>query len=268
CGAVQSASIGSEVGRISTVCRALPISPRTSSRRSKHARYGRVTDCKAFAEESIHASHRHFAVGQACAGRARHRYRRALGGERGPPHQRGTRSGEGGNRSRRARHVADAAARSAYRRMARDVTLLTRPRYSPLIAFSRMSLPQRAISCLRKWAKPSGVLGEAVTPACASLRRTSASVSAAWKAPLSLAMTAGAVPAGASVPAHWLATVSEKPCSTKVGTSGKMAERSCDVAASALSLPALTCAMTVGTSPNRPSSRPPKRSVTACDAPR
>jgi len=33
------------------------------------------------------------------------------------------------------------------------------------------------------------------------LRRTSASVSAAWKAPLSLAMTAGAVPAGASVPA-------------------------------------------------------------------
>src|SRR6516165_7851245 len=102
-----------------------------------------------FAEDIIHASHRHFAVGQACAGRARHRYRRALGDERGPPNQRGTRSGEGGNRSDRARHVADAAPRSAHRRMARDVTLLTRPRYSPLIPFSRMSLPQRAISCLR-----------------------------------------------------------------------------------------------------------------------
>jgi len=33
------------VRRISTICRALPISPRRSSRRWKHARYGRVTDC-------------------------------------------------------------------------------------------------------------------------------------------------------------------------------------------------------------------------------
>src|SRR6516225_7363790 len=102
-----------------------------------------------FEQETVHASHRHFAVDQACAGRARHWYRRALGDERGAPHQRGTRSGEGGNRSGGARDVADAAARSAHGRMARDVTLATRPRYSPLIPFSRISLPQRAISCLR-----------------------------------------------------------------------------------------------------------------------
>src|SRR5262249_5811709 len=138
----------------------------------------------------------------ACAGRARHRYRRALGGERGAPHQRGTRSGEGGNRSGRPQHAADAAARSAHRRMARDVTVATRPRYSPLIPLSRISLPQRAISRLSFWAISSGVLGEGVTPAWVSLRRTSASVSAAGKAPLSLLMTAGAAPAGARVPAH------------------------------------------------------------------
>ena len=39
---------------------------------------------------------------------------------------------------------------------------------------------------------------------------------AALKAVLSFEITAGAVPAGAKVPAHWLATVSAQPCSASL----------------------------------------------------
>ena len=77
---------------------------------------------------------------------ARYGHHRALGGERGAPHQRRARSDEGANRSLHPQDVADAAPRCAHRRMARDVTFPTALRYSPLIPFSRMSLPQRAIS--------------------------------------------------------------------------------------------------------------------------
>ena len=44
------------------------ISPRRSSRRWKHAHCGRVTDCERFAEETVHATLRHFAVGQVALG--------------------------------------------------------------------------------------------------------------------------------------------------------------------------------------------------------
>src|SRR5262249_20875294 len=96
----------------------------------------------------VHASDRRFTVGQACAGRARHGYHRALGGERDAPHQRRARSDEGGNRSLRPQEVANAAPRCAHRRMARYVTLATVPRYSHLIPFVWMSLPKRATSWL------------------------------------------------------------------------------------------------------------------------
>ena len=114
----------------------------------------------------------------------------------------------------------------------------------------------------------SGRLGDGVTPLSLNFARRSASLRAAVSALESFAMTAGGVLAGASTPAHWSATVPAKPCSTKVGTSGKISDRCVEVAASALSLPACTWPSTVGTSPIRPSSVPPRMSVIACDAPR
>ena len=55
---------------------------------------------------------------------------------------------------------------------------------------------------------------------------------------IELSMIGAGVPAGASTPSQLSPTTPAKPCSTKVGTSGKISERSVDVVASALSLPA------------------------------
>ena len=59
-----------------------------SSRRSRHARIGRATDCEDV-EGDLHAAAHLLAADQACAGRARRRRARSLGGERGAAHQRG-----------------------------------------------------------------------------------------------------------------------------------------------------------------------------------
>ena len=66
------------------------------------------------------------------------------------------------------------------------------------------------------------------------------------------ATTGAGVPAGATMPCHWLVAKPAKPDSARVGTLGKTAERIAPVTAIAFSLPLLMCgkAGAIPSSPN------------------
>ena len=104
------------------------------------------------------------------------------------------------------------------------------------------------------------------SPCFASRSRSSGERAAAAIAPCSLSTTARGVPAGAKTPNQAEATTS-MPASFSVGTSGKLPERALPVVASARSLPAFTCASTIGMWFCDRSTSPASSAVTACPPP-
>ena len=75
------------------------------------------------------------------------------------------------------------------------------------------------------------------------------------------------VPAGATSPNHRTDSKSGTPASIMVGRSGMNGLRFASVTASATSLPARTCSITVEAGEKKPSMRPASRSVTTCGLP-
>ena len=69
----------------------------------------------------------------------------------------------------------------------------------------------------------AGVLPAGIVPISSSLGFTSASLTMAATSSATRLITAGGVPAGASMPAHVLPVKPLMPCSMKVGTSGRAA---------------------------------------------
>src|SRR3981081_226359 len=95
------------------------------------------------------------------------------------------------------------------------------PGQSAVIPASLTTLAHSAPSALMISANcPSGAL-LASQPATSSFSRTSAVASAASSALLMRATTGVGVPVGTTIPNHGVTCASAKPCSARVGTSGK-----------------------------------------------
>ena len=134
---------------------------------------------------------------------ARRRRDRSLGGERGAPHQRRPRPREAGarpsirSRARRCRRCgAIPVPANGARPDGRSAAWPRSATFSASFALDALGADQRTPAgdfLLEVAGEFCRRLGEGVTPACVSLLRTSASLSAALRAALSLAITAGGV---------------------------------------------------------------------------
>src|SRR5262249_16448503 len=115
------------------------------------------------------------------------------------------------------------------------------PAQSSLIFFSRTMRPQRASSSLNIFPNSALAVGAGTAPDSQSFSRTSGVSSTATTASCNFATTADGVFAGANNPYQLSATVSGKPCSGSVATSGNSGLRLAEAAPIGLSLPARIC---------------------------
>ncbi len=128
---------------------------------------------------------------------------------------------------------------------------------------SRTATAQVETSVWMKRPKASPFNWAARAPSSARRCLTSGDCRARLNASFSVAMTAGGVPAGATMPCQESAEKPGRPDSAMVGSWGRADERSGEVTARALRLPALIWGSAPGMVVNMKSTCPPSRSDSA-----
>ena len=146
-----------------------------------------------------------------------------------------------------------------------DRLLGTQSSFTPA---SLITLPHFVVSDARKASQASGVVPSANVPMVSSLAR----VSSLWMiwftaSDMRLTMSRG-VPAGAIMLAQVLPSMPGMPCSTKVGTSGRMGRRFSLATPMRWMRPALAGWIRLGGGSRNSGTWPPSRSASAGDAPR
>src|SRR6202030_2396253 len=124
-----------------------------------------------------------------------------------------------------------------------------------------------AVSATMKRANSSGPPVSGSKPWLLSAVCASLDLIASGTARATLSTISGGVPAGAIRPNQMLVSKSGMPASAMVGRLGAMLGRFAAAEASAISLPASTCAITAEAGENITAVRPAIRSVTACGLP-